>query len=119
MIGREYVRIWVYLSLVFGLAESDLSSRGDQVRPPKGVSAAEPAWEAVFRLPNVPPKEGLSFLSRSFGRRTCRRTYPSFVPRRGFRPPKVPPKVPCPAVSWVFPMHVLVMFRGVFLGVCL
>ena len=61
MIGREYVRIWGVLSLVFGLAESDLSSRGDQVRPPKGVLAAEPAWEAVFRLPNVPPKVEFHF----------------------------------------------------------
>ena len=41
------------IELVFGLAESDLSSRGDQVRPPKVVSAAEPACGCMVWPPNL------------------------------------------------------------------
>ena len=48
MFGREHVRFWVVLGLVWLEIDSDLSFRGNQVRPSKVCSAAEPAWEAAL-----------------------------------------------------------------------
>ena len=61
------------------------------------------AAEGRIRPPKVPD---FRLWSGTFGRRRCRRKCPSFVSGERVRPPKVPPKVPCPAFSRLFSMHV-------------
>ena len=96
MHARVYVELWVYIDVL------------------NNVCCLSMAGEASLSAAEVAPEKRLSSLSGTFGRRRCRRTYLSFVSVQDFRPPKVPPKVPCSAISCIFSCDVFRTFRGVF-----
>ncbi|KAG8653971.1 hypothetical protein MANES_05G086326v8 [Manihot esculenta] len=67
---------WTFWEARGSFEPSFCPSGRNQVRPPKGVSAAEPPLWRQHSAAEVAPEKRLSSLSGTFGRRRCRRKCP-------------------------------------------
>ena len=70
---EKFMHVFKRLDACFGglggLYAQGLSSGRTQVRPPKVVSAAEPAYGCMDWPPNLAPESCVSDLEQTFGRR--------------------------------------------------